>query len=161
MLVFCLFLPVLPCCTWPCRLVAVRKHPTCGAKDALMSTYTCLTALSGQNYPKNVAHPTPLSQEHKMKKLIAALLLSLPFAAAPAFAADDAKPTAQQNKMGTCNAEAKGKTGDERKAFMKECLKGKSDGRKAQNQKMKTCNAEAKGKSGPERKAFMKECLSK
>lgn len=96
-----------------------------------------------------------------MKKLIAALLFTLPFAVAPAFATDDAKPTAQQSKMGTCNAEAKGKTGDERKAFMKDCLKGKEDGRKAQNQKMKTCNADAKGKSGPERKAFMKECLSK
>jgi hypothetical protein len=32
-----------------------------------------------------------------------------------------AKPT-QQNRMKTCNAEAKGKKGDERKAFMKECL---------------------------------------
>ena len=33
--------------------------------------------------------------------------------------------TAQQNKMKTCNADAKTKAlkGDERKAFMKECLK--------------------------------------
>ena len=30
--------------------------------------------------------------------------------------------TAQQDKMKTCNADAKGKKGDERKAFMKECL---------------------------------------
>ena len=28
----------------------------------------------------------------------------------------------QQNKMKTCNVEAKGKKGDERKAFMKDCL---------------------------------------
>ncbi|MES2236394.1 MAG: PsiF family protein [Pseudomonadota bacterium] len=28
----------------------------------------------------------------------------------------------QQNKMVSCNKEAKGKTGDERKAFMKDCL---------------------------------------
>ena len=35
--------------------------------------------------------------------------------------------TEQQNKMGTCNAEAKTKElkGDERKAFMKECLSAK------------------------------------
>ena len=35
--------------------------------------------------------------------------------------------TAQQNKMTTCNAEATTKTlkGDERKAFMSECLKNK------------------------------------
>jgi hypothetical protein len=30
--------------------------------------------------------------------------------------------TSQQNKMVNCNKEAKGKTGDDRKAFMKECL---------------------------------------
>lgn len=30
--------------------------------------------------------------------------------------------TTQQNKMVSCNKEAKGKTGDERKAFMKDCL---------------------------------------
>jgi hypothetical protein len=33
------------------------------------------------------------------------------------------KPEKQQNKMKTCNAEATGKKGDERKAFMSECLK--------------------------------------
>jgi hypothetical protein len=35
------------------------------------------------------------------------------------------KKETQQNKMKTCNAEAKetGKKGDERKAFMSECLK--------------------------------------
>lgn len=34
-----------------------------------------------------------------------------------------AQATPQQDKMKTCNAEAKGKKGDERKAFMSECLK--------------------------------------
>jgi hypothetical protein len=33
------------------------------------------------------------------------------------------KQEKQQNKMKTCNAEAAGKKGDERKAFMSECLK--------------------------------------
>ncbi|CAM3745608.1 PsiF family protein [Roseateles saccharophilus] len=33
-----------------------------------------------------------------------------------------AQATPQQDKMKSCNAEAKGKKGDERKAFMKECL---------------------------------------
>ncbi|MEI8325542.1 MAG: PsiF family protein [Betaproteobacteria bacterium] len=40
--------------------------------------------------------------------------------AASAAAAD--KKATQQDKMKTCNAQAKGKKGDERKAFMKECL---------------------------------------
>jgi hypothetical protein len=33
------------------------------------------------------------------------------------------KPATQQSKMKTCNTEATGKKGDERKAFMSECLK--------------------------------------
>jgi uncharacterized protein HemX len=68
--------------------------------------------------------------------------------------------TTQQTKMGTCNADAKAKslTGDDRKAFMKECLSKKS----SQQEKMKSCNADAKTKAltGDARKAFMKDCLS-
>ena len=68
--------------------------------------------------------------------------------------------------MKTCNIDAKDKKGDERKAFMKECLSAKSEanaGPANQQSKMKTCNVDAKGKGikGDERKAFMKECLSK
>ncbi len=94
-----------------------------------------------------------------MKALL--LSLSLCVLAAPALA------TPQQEKMKTCNADAKAKElkGDERKAFMKECLSAKKDapagGKTAQQEKMKTCNADAKGKTGDERKAFMKECLAK
>jgi hypothetical protein len=66
--------------------------------------------------------------------------------------------TDQQNLMGTCNKEATGKKGDERKAFMKTCL---ADGKKQQQERMKTCNAEASGKKGDDRKKFMSECLRK
>ena len=96
-----------------------------------------------------------------MKRFTLALLLGC--AALAAQAADKA-PTAQQTKMGTCNKEAGDKKGDERKAFMKECLSAKPAATAAsgtpQQQKMKACNADAKGKAGDERKAFMKECLS-
>ena len=71
--------------------------------------------------------------------------------------------TAQQSKMTTCNKDAAGKKGDERKVFMKECLSAKKEvtaAAPAQQNKMKTCNADAKGKTGDERKAFMKTCLS-
>ena len=64
----------------------------------------------------------------------------------------------QQQLMGTCNTEATGKKGDERKEFMKSCL---SDGKKRQQERMKSCNADATGKKGDERKAFMSECLKK
>jgi hypothetical protein len=96
-----------------------------------------------------------------MKKLltvVAAFGLALSFASAHA-AEDAAKPkTAQQTKMATCNADAKDKKGDDRKAFMKDCLSKKE----SQQDKMKTCNADAKTKElkGDERKAFMKTCLS-
>ncbi|EJL80489.1 psiF repeat containing protein [Polaromonas sp. CF318] len=96
-----------------------------------------------------------------MKKLLS--LTAFAFAAtmilSPVAHAQDAPAkTAQQTKMGACNKDAEGKKGDERKAFMKECLSAK---KATQQEKMKSCNVDAKGKKGDERKAFMKECLSK
>lgn len=95
--------------------------------------------------------------------ILATALLSL-----PAWAQDKDKPTAQQQKMKSCNAQAskKGMKGEERKAFMSDCLS--ADGKKgdqkmtAQQQKMKSCNAKASKKDmkGDERQAFMKKCLS-
>jgi hypothetical protein len=77
----------------------------------------------------------------------------------------------QQNKMKACNEQANAKgfgegKGDERKAFMKECLSAKSakggGGKETQQNKMKTCNKEAGEKQlkGDERKKFMSDCLS-
>jgi len=98
-----------------------------------------------------------------MKKffpLIAALCLAC--SAGLAHAAEGKPLTPQQQKMSACNKEAAGKKGDERKAFMKECLSAKHEVKhETQQEKMKTCNKEAAGKKGDERKAFMKECLSK
>ena len=99
-----------------------------------------------------------------MKKLITATALVI--ASQLAFSQAALAVTPQQQRMKDCNKEAEGKTGDERKAFMKECLGGKQaaakDGRTAQQQKMKTCNAEAgkKALKGDARKAFMSDCLS-
>ena len=78
------------------------------------------------------------------------------------------KQTAQQERMKSCNAQASKKElkGDERKAFMSECLRadsGKGDKElTAQQKKMRTCNAQASKKElkGDERKAFMSKCLS-
>lgn len=103
-----------------------------------------------------------------MNKLLA-LLISTAFATC-AFAADPApvapahEKTAQQTKMATCNKDATGKKGDERKAFMKDCLSSKpkvSDAQQAQRDKMASCNKDATDKKGDARKAFMKTCLSK
>ena len=102
-----------------------------------------------------------------MRILLAALAATL--LSTPAFAQDKDKSTAQQDKMKSCNAQAskKGMKGDERKAFMSDCLSadgGKKDDQKmtAQQQKMKNCNAQASKKDmkGDDRQAFMKKCLS-
>jgi hypothetical protein len=96
--------------------------------------------------------------------LIAAMGLALSLGTGAAYAADSAM-TAQQSKMGTCNKEAAGKKGDERKAFMKNCLSAKpmaaAPAKMTQQDKMKSCNTEAAGKKGDERKAFMSTCLKK
>jgi len=85
--------------------------------------------------------------------------------ATPAAPAPAVEKTPQQSKMAICNKDADGKKGDERKAFMKNCLSAKPEAAAApqatQQNKMKTCNADAAGKKGDERKAFMSECLKK
>jgi hypothetical protein len=79
--------------------------------------------------------------------------------AAPATAKKELTP--QQQRMGTCNTQATGKKGDERKAFMSSCLKGETaaPAKMSQQDKMKACNTQATGKKGDERKSFMSSCL--
>ena len=112
----------------------------------------CLSGwVSAQNLPAGAAaKPTP------------AVVPAVAATAAPAVApatAPAVEKSAQQNKMAVCNKQAEGKKGDERKAFMKDCLSANKQ--EKQQNKMKTCNAEAAGKKGDERKAFMSECLKK
>lgn len=96
-----------------------------------------------------------------MKQLLSLAALGMALALGSAHAAEEKAPTKQQTKMATCNKEATGMKGDERKAFMKNCLSNKPEAAQTQQSKMKTCNAEAAGKKGDERKAFMSECLKK
>ena len=60
-----------------------------------------------------------------MKPLFSVLALGLALSFGAAHAADGEGKTKQQSKMKTCNVEAKGMKGAERKAFMKECLSNK------------------------------------
>ncbi|MFA9274811.1 MAG: PsiF family protein [Candidatus Aquirickettsiella gammari] len=93
-----------------------------------------------------------------MKKLVLSIALICPMMMAHAV-------TAQQSKMTTCNKEATGKKGEERKAFMKTCLSAKPVVEEkeltAQQSKMKSCNVDATGMKGDERKKFMSTCLKK
>ena len=101
-----------------------------------------------------------------MKALIALIALGLvatsSFAAEAEKKAPSAAQLAQQEKMKSCNAEAKTNAlkGDERKKFMSECLSSKP-APSSQQDKMKSCNAEAATKElkGDARKSFMSECL--
>lgn len=100
---------------------------------------------------------------------IASLVVLALFMAVITLAPAAGEAAGQQNKMATCNKEANEKglgegKGDERKAFMKECLSAKpaKSAKTAQQEKMKACNKEAGEKSlkGDERKKFMSTCLS-
>lgn len=101
-------------------------------------------------------------------KITSLVVLSL-FMAVISLAPAATEAAEQQNKMATCNKAANEKglgegKGEERKAFMKECLSAKpaKGGKTAQQEKMKTCNKEAgeKNLKGDERKKFMSTCLS-
>lgn len=91
-----------------------------------------------------------------MKALLSCALVAV-FAAmsVPAFAADNP----QQDKMKACNAQAGDKKGDERKAFMKDCLSAKPAKSDKSDNKMAACNTKSKGMKGDERKKFMSECM--
>lgn len=94
------------------------------------------------------------------KFLMAVSVIALTGAMAPAFADTSPAKTTQQNKMTVCNQQAGEMKGDERKAFMSNCLKA-APAPMTQQDKMKHCNTAATGKAGDERKAFMSQCLKK
>ena len=112
-----------------------------------------------------------------MKKILIFAFMFL-FVTSVVFSAQTADPgkkdtssilQAHQEKMKSCNAEVKTKAlkGDERKKFLRECLKEKPDmesaspALQAHREKMKSCIEEARTKAlkGDERKNFMSDCL--
>ncbi|MBK7005600.1 MAG: phosphate starvation-inducible protein PsiF [Burkholderiales bacterium] len=104
-----------------------------------------------------------------MKKLFTLLALGLSLSMGATHAAEaPAAKTAQQTKMGTCNAEAKTKAlkGDERKAFMKDCLSAKpADGAAtaaATPAENPMCEKSAADKKlhGAAKKAHIKKCMA-
>jgi hypothetical protein len=99
----------------------------------------------------------PHRQESTMSRALCAALPAAVLAALLLAGAAHAADNPQHNRMAACNKEAGDRKGEERKAFMKDCLSNK---KMTQQEKMKACNKEAAGKTGDERKAFMKRCLS-
>ena len=101
-----------------------------------------------------------------MKLLIGAIALAFAALSSASFAAShtaaapmaDKKPTAQQGKMATCNKDAGEKKGDERKAFMKECLSAKP----AAAVPSPACEKSADDKklAGAARKSHLKKCMA-
>jgi len=105
---------------------------------------------------------------------------SIVLVVALASAADEKAPPTHTQRMTQCNAQAGEKhlTGDARKQFMSECLKGHATHEDAstlekdptskggehhstQGEKMKACNQAASTKNlhGDDRRQFMSECL--
>ena len=122
-------------------------------------------------YALHIINPPLSPKEMHMTKTAGIVMVSLLISGlciAPFAIAGPAK----QSKMAACNAQANEKglgegKGDERKAFMKECLSAKPTkvgGTQpgSQQSKMKSCNKVAgeKGLKGDERKTFMSTCLS-
>ena len=98
-----------------------------------------------------------------MKALLA--VISLALLSTTAMAADEKaeakKPTTQQERMKSCNKEATGKKGDERKAFMSNCLKGKPAAEAAAPAPADAACAEKateKKLTGAAKSSFMKKC---
>ena len=96
-----------------------------------------------------------------MKKLISLMAVAFAFSMSMSpvvHAADGDAKTAQQSKMGTCNKDAEGKKGDERKAFMKECLSAKKEV-SAPGAACEKTSAEKK-LAGAAKASFLKKCLA-
>jgi hypothetical protein len=77
--------------------------------------------------------------------------------------ASNALATPQQDKMKSCNVEAKGKKGEERKAFMKECLsadKPAANGAASADCEKKAVSKEGKPLAGAAKSSFMKKCVA-
>ena len=96
-----------------------------------------------------------------MTKLISLIAVAFAFSMSLsplAHAADGDAKTAQQSKMGACNKDADGKKGDERKAFMKECLSAK----KQVSAPVAACEkASAEKKlAGAAKASFEKKCIA-
>jgi hypothetical protein len=88
-----------------------------------------------------------------MKRLSMLMLASMfALGAVPALAADNP----QQEKMKACNAQAGDKKGDERKAFMSNCLKATPV--KAES-KMAMCNKKTAGLDKEARAKAQSECM--
>lgn len=75
----------------------------------------------------------------------------------------NALATPQQDRMKSCNAEAKGKKGDERKVFMKSCLsadKPAASGAAGADCEKKAVSKDGKPLAGAAKASFMKKCAA-
>jgi psiF repeat len=97
---------------------------------------------------------------HKLMLIAVAYTFAV---AAPAIAADAAAPAAapnaQQEKMKACNVKAEGKTGEDRKAFMKTCLSATPAPAASPESKMAMCNKQTAGMAKEARSKAQSECM--
>jgi psiF repeat len=99
--------------------------------------------------------------------LIVVVLLLLAMSAGLPAVADNQGPS-QQDKMKACNnlADNKGLKGDDRKAFIQDCLSKAGSqpvNQMSQQDKMNVCKnlADKKNLAGSDRRSFLKDCMNK
>lgn len=96
--------------------LALAQAPAAGSCEA--------KAVSKDGKPLSGAAKSASIKKCERETAAAAAAPVAPVAKAPPAATAPAK-SSQQDKMKECNKQAEGKKGDERKAFMKECLSNK------------------------------------
>ncbi|HBH39228.1 MAG TPA: phosphate starvation-inducible protein PsiF [Curvibacter sp.] len=94
-----------------------------------------------------------------MKKLLPLLALGLALGFGAAHADDKKEPSAQQSKMASCNKAAGDKKGDERKAFMSDCLKAKPADAAATSPACEKSAADKK-LAGAAKNSHIKKCMA-
>ena len=94
-----------------------------------------------------------------MKRTLTLALLAAFAMASPAFAADAPATNSQQDKMKACNAKAADMKGDERKAFMSNCLSAKPAPAAKPESRMAMCNKKTAGLDKDARAKAQSECM--
>jgi psiF repeat len=79
--------------------------------------------------------------------------------ASPPTQANVKTENSQQSKMATCNTQAAGKSGDDRKTFMKDCLSSKPAAPPPSKLGQCSHDAKTKGLQGDDRRSYMSSCM--
>jgi hypothetical protein len=130
--------------------LAIRKRPFRGAPPAMPAGY-----LESQRMRPGFA----LTALLLLGQATAVLAAGDAVIASPPTRADVKTENSQQSKMAACNTQAASKTGDDRKAFMKDCLSSKPAAPPPSKLGQCSHDAKAKGLKGDDRRSYVSSCM--